>query len=439
MIALFFVVIVILFAPIVMNRHLYDGGDSQEAIVKTHQINKYYDETGEAARWNPYPESGIPNVFFLPKPLFSIDFILGAIGDVIGISIIYLLIGAIGMYFLLRYLRFSLLISLIISLAFILAPYYKSLIIVGQFMPTKFEAVMIIPWIILAFLAYLDRGKFLFLGLFSLALAAQLYTQHYQVIFYTGLLVLAGAIYPLWQLLAGKAYSLFFKKTISLTLAGLFAIVLVAYPLLVSKKFNEASLRAKWGLDITKPKPSTEKREGGVAVDFIEQWSPKPRELMDFLVPTASGGTSQEKYTGNEIPELVDATIPAYWGHLTFSFSYFYFGLLVLIAIVGIIFSRHYIVVSFGILGLLFTLWGLGTSFKGFYLFFYENIPFIKNFRTPTTSFTVVYFILSILAAYGLRYFFEPVDSAEAGRKKKIWLTLAGFFALGGLIYLIGD
>src|SRR5688572_7128964 len=222
----FVVVVVILHSPLFFNQRLYDGGDSHEALVKTNMINKFYQETGEIPRWNPYPEAGIPNVFFLPKPAFSPDFYLSKLGDVIGISIVYLLIGVIGMYFLLRYLKFNLLIAASVALLFILAPYYRSLIIVGQYMPTKFEAVMIIPWIVLAFLAFMDKMKLLYAALFSLAISVQMLTQHYQVIFYTGLLVFAVGLYPLIRMLREKQFKEFTIKTSTVVVAALFSLVL---------------------------------------------------------------------------------------------------------------------------------------------------------------------------------------------------------------------
>jgi hypothetical protein len=434
-IGFFALVVIALHWPIFLNSKLYDGGDSHEALVKTNMINQYYDQAGDVPRWNPYPEAGIPNVFFLPKPPFSPDFFLAKMGDAIGISIVYLLIGVIGMYFLLKYLKFGLIISIICALSFILAPYYKSLIIVGQYLPTKFEAVMIIPWIVLTFLLLLDKVKLVYACLFSFVLSVQFLTQHYQVIYYTCFLLLAIGIYPLYRLLKEKHYQFFAVKSVSIILALIFALVLVAYPLFVSKKFNDASLRATWGLDITKPVTSVT-TGSGVSKDFIDQWSPATRELTDLLVPAASGGSTREMYKGSEAPQLSGTQVPAYWGKMTFSFSYLYFGLAVLIALVGLFFHRNSFVISLGIFGFLLTLWSLGTTLDSFYMFFYDYLPFFKNFRTPPTSMTVVYFILSVLSAYGLQFLFK--DRAEQSKeyRRKLFASIGAFLMLGLFIYL---
>ena len=397
--------IIIMHAPIFLNQKIYDGGDSREAIVKTNRINQYYAETGEVARWNPYPETGIPNVFFLPKPFYSLDFYLSKFGDAIGIAIVYLLLGAIGMYYLLRFLRFNVFISVALALCFVLAPYYRSLIIVGQFLPTKFQAVMLIPWIVLAMVAFFEKQKLLYACLFSLALGLQLLTQHYQVIYYTGILLLAIAIHPLVEMIKKKSYSGFFRVSGVLLAAAIFSLLLSAYPLFVSKKYNEASIRAKWGIDLKKP--VAEQGGKGVSTDFIRDFSPGAGELTDLLIPAASGGSSKEKYNGSEVPELSGSEVNAYWGKMTFSFSYMYFGLALILATLGLAFKRNAFVISLSLVGFLFVLWSLGTSLEGFYMFFYDFLPFFKNFRTPPTSMAVVYFILCILAAYGLQFLFE--------------------------------
>ena len=437
--AFLLIAVISLHSQLFLNKKIYDGGDSHEAIVKTAMINKYYEQTGDIPRWNPYPEGGIPNVFFLPKPVYSPDFYISKLGDAIGLPIVYLLIGVFGMYLLLRHLRFNIYLCVVVSLCFVLAPYYRSLIIVGQYLPTKFEAVMIIPWMMWFFLAFIERLKLLYLLLFSFFFALQLFTQHYQVIFYTGLLLLAVGIYPIFKLLRQKNYKGFVRVAGSLLGAFVFALLLTAYPLFVSKKYNDASIRATWGIDISKPAADIQKGSG-VSVDFINQWSPAVRELSDLFIPAASGGTTKEKYSGSSAPELSGTELPAYWGKMTFSFSYLYFGLIVLLALAGLFYyRRNALVISLGIIGTLLTLWSLGTTLPGFYMFFYKFLPFFKNFRTPPTSMTVVFFIAALLSAYGLQFLLNESARINKQLRKQILFTLGGFLLIGLLFFLAGD
>ena len=58
---------------------------------------------------------------------------------------------------------------------------------------------------------------------------------------------------------------------------------------------------------------------GLASPDEIRKWSPGPRESMAFIIPGASGGTSDEKYSGNTFPALKDQKLPLYWGNMEFS------------------------------------------------------------------------------------------------------------------------
>jgi hypothetical protein len=437
-IGLFALTILILYSAIIFKGYIFEGGDTIEILTQTNKINEYHQATGDAPLWNPYPESGTPNLFHLPKSAFSVDFYLDKIGGIFNTTLIFFLLGATGMYFLLKYLRFSSLISFTSSLIFILTPYYKSLIIVGQYLPAKFEAIMIIPWIVLTFLLCLDKVKLLYFCLFSLTLSVQFQTQHYQVIYYTALLLFAIGIAPLLTDLIHKKYLDFLKKCSLLLLAGIISVLSVAYPLFLAKKFNEYAIRAKWALDISKGKTS-EQRKSGVDPEFIKSWSLAPREFIDFLIPRASGGTMTEKYEGQEAPELNDRNIPSYWGNMLFSGSLMYLGIPVLLSLMALFHFRKRLVTSLSITALILGLWALGMNFKPFYMLCYDYLPFFRNFRTPPTSLTVVYFIVAILSAYGLNFLLNDENRENKIHRKRILYLLAAFFGLGIIFYYLGD
>src|ERR1039457_1042497 len=179
--AIFIVLLLVMFSPMVFKGNIYPAGDVLETMSKSHMVNEYYKSTGQVALWNPYPLAGIPNVFYLPKSAFSLDFYLEKISDVLSIPFVFFLIGIIGIYFLLRYLKFSVLISFAASLAFILVPYFSTLVFVGH--STKLQAVMYIPWIVMTFLVFLDKMKLLPLSLFALFFSLQFQAMHFQIAF----------------------------------------------------------------------------------------------------------------------------------------------------------------------------------------------------------------------------------------------------------------
>ncbi len=196
------VLFIFLLKPQLIDRLTPQGVDVISNLAKTHQIKQFEKETGERALWNPYMFSGMPTYHRHQPVAFSVDIILGTLGKIFNNTFIYYLFGALGLYFFFRYLKFTPLISLLGVLIFILIPHFKSLYLEGHF--AKFRAIMIIPWIVFAFYYFLDKKNLLGAALFALAFGLQIRTQHYQIVFYTGLLIFAIGVYPFLKLLFDK-------------------------------------------------------------------------------------------------------------------------------------------------------------------------------------------------------------------------------------------
>jgi hypothetical protein len=436
-IAAFIVLLLFLFSSMVFKGNIYPAGDVLETMSKSHMVNEYYKSSGQVALWNPYPLAGIPNVFYLPGSLFSLGFWLGKISDVLSIPFVFFLIGVAGLYFLLRYLKFSLLISCIGSLAFILVPYFSTLVYVGH--STKLQAVMYIPWILLTFLVFLDKLKLLSLALFVLFFSLQFQTMHFQIAFYTGLLLLFIGVPFLWSEIKKKNFLVFLKKSLLLITALFFVILIAAYPLFLAKKLSEHSLRATPGINIHQDIFSLI-AEDGVDLKEINKWSLKPKELITFIIPGASGGTSDEKYTGDEFPSLKDQKLPLYWGNMDFSQGYdTYFGILLFfLALFAMVNWRNKLVLGLAATGLLFILWSLGLSFRPFYMFCYDHLPYFRNFRSPTTGLAVVFFIFAVLSAYGLQAITRQKSDGASFFKSSFFIYTVFFVIVGVLIYVAG-
>jgi hypothetical protein len=413
------IVVLLAYHDTFLNGKVYDGGDNIETIIKANKIQEFYESTGEVPRWNPYPDAGIPNVFWLPPSIFSLTFFLDTAGRVVGISVLYLVLGAIGFYFLLHRFSIDPLVSLVASLGFVLNPYFKSLVITGIFLPSKLQAIMLIPWLIWMLVCYFEKGKILHLLLFSLLLNIQFLSLHFQVIFYSLLLLMVVSMVFLYQEFRQKVGFKILKKPLLLLLAAGFALLLSSYPLLLSKKYNEFSIRANAGIDLSKA-GEVNPEEQGIDLALINEWSLHPREFLDFILPRASGGTSSEKYTGTDFPEISGQLVPAYWGNMNFSGSYLYLGLPIILAFLGLFHPNRRMVLGIVSFGILLLLWSLGTFFQSFYLFFYHYLPFFKNFRTPPTSLTVFYFIIAFLSAFGI----SVILDAEGKRDKRVFLFL---------------
>jgi uncharacterized membrane protein len=242
------IILIILLKPMVLDGLSPEDGFDRQPGAK-HQITEYKNKTGETALWNPYVFSGMPIYHILGPETFSVDTLINLLGKLVNSIFLYYLLAAVGMYALLRYLKMSPLISFIATLIFILMPHYKSLYLEGHF--AKFRAIMFVPWVFLSFIYFLDKRTLFTAAMFALAFGCQIRTQHYQIIFYTGVLILATVIYPLLQDLLKKRYRRLAQSSLYLFIAVFLGMLMAAQPLFLAREYLPYSKRGKTSIDLS--------------------------------------------------------------------------------------------------------------------------------------------------------------------------------------------
>ncbi|MCK4753958.1 MAG: hypothetical protein KAS58_01920, partial [Calditrichia bacterium] len=432
------VLLVILLKPMLIDGLSPQGVDVVGSLGATHQTAEYFKETGDHALWNPYLFSGMPQYHRIGPVTFSIDTFLYYLSRYFSTVFIFYLFAAFGSYLLFRYLKMSPVISFLATIIFILMPHYKSLYTEGHM--AKFRALMILPWVLLTFLYFLDKRSILTVSLFAIAFGAQIRTQHYQIVFYTALLIFAVGAYPVLKDLLEKKYLAFTKSAALVIGAVILGITMSSQPLFLAKEYIPYSKRGKTTINLEKPKEVNKEisASDGVQIEYATQWSTHPSEMMTWFIPRFYGGMSAESYTGDDAPQLKGRLIPGYWGHMPFTQSYEYMGVIALIlAIIGIYaFRKKPFIISLLILSAFFILLSFGRHFLFFYSIFYDHLPFFNKFRAPMMSVTMTSFIVSILAAYGLHYLSSQPLVQSIKENKPLVYIIGGFLVLG-LVTLI--
>ncbi|MGD9488336.1 MAG: 6-pyruvoyl-tetrahydropterin synthase-related protein [Calditrichaceae bacterium] len=430
--------LIFMLKPLVIDGLSPQGVDVIASVGQTHQLTEFAEKTGEKALWNPFIFSGMPTYHRSNPVAFSVDNLLNILSRIFNTVFIYYLFAALGSYLLFRYLKMSPLISLAATLIFILMPHYKSLYLEGHF--TKFRALMLLPWVTLTFLHFLDKRNFLSAALFALAFGTQIRTQHYQIVFYTGLMVFAIGIYPFIKDIMEKKYTLFLKSAGLLTAAIVLSITMSAQPLFLAREYLPYSKRGKTTISLNET--TKKSNSDGVTLEYATQWSTQPSEILTWIVPRFYGGMSGEQYTGNAVPQLRNRTVPGYWGSMPFTQSYEYMGVLsILLAFLGLFaYRKNRMIVSLSFFALFLVLLSFGRHFQSFYSIFYYDVPFFNKFRAPMMSVTVTMFIMSFLAAFGLKYLSEiDITGDNLKKHKNLLLILGGFFGLGIVMWLAGQ
>ncbi len=117
--------LVVLLKPLVIDGLSAQGVDVVGYLGKTHQISVYNKLANDRALWNPSLFAGMPLYHRISARAFSVDNLLQLFGRLFSVVFMYYLLGAIGFFVLMRYLKMSPLVAFFGALLFVLFPSYK--------------------------------------------------------------------------------------------------------------------------------------------------------------------------------------------------------------------------------------------------------------------------------------------------------------------------
>ena len=424
---LLLIILIALYKPLVFDGLEPGGSDAISSVARTHQLKMWEEKTGQYPLWNPYMFGGMPRYHRLPPKVWSIDTILIKLDFLADWRIWYFLIGALGLFLLVKFFGLSAPIAMLAATTFVLMPHFQALVVVGHY--AKFRAIMWMPYVLLSFLWLMRKQNFLAMLLFSLALALQFRTQHYQIIFYTFLVIVFTGIPQIYHMVRKKQWKVF-AKSFALSLAALLiAILVVAQNLFSIREYTPYSTRGGYAISIQEG-DETQQDQKGVGFDYATNWSYSISEWWNLIIPKFHGGTSNELYSGDAVPSWKNRVLPTYWGTMPFTQSYEYMGILIVFfALIGVIFLwEKWEVKSLTFLTLFALLLSLGKNFDILYKPFFYYIPYFDKFRAPVMILTLVMFTLSLLAAFGLSFLVK----GNLGQKevlKRLYFVM-GLFAI---------
>ncbi len=430
-----FITLLIFYKPYVVDGLDPAGADKLGGIGKQHQVVEYRDKTGEEILWNPNVFVGIPQYFSAKNKAFNIDSIVKILNHtILDWRVTWFIIAAVGIFLLFNLLGFKWYISFIGVIAFLFWPHFQGLIEVGH--NAKIYALCAMPLVLYGFINFTKKRNLFSIILFTLFFSLQFRTQHFQIIFYTLLLILAVGIHVIIEWIKEKEYKRLYT-TIGVFILGLIATFLMsAQPLFVTKEYTPYSTRGGNAIELSENVQKTDvKKSSGVSFEYATRWSFSPKEMMTLISPRFFGGTSGETYNGSKYPHLKGKKVPGtYWGDMTFTQSSEYMGIIIVVlAIFGIwVFRKKGIVIAMTSLLIFSLLLSFGRHFPIIYkpMFFY--LPYFSKFRAPVMTLVLISFIVIILAMYGLKGIVESFNE----KKLRAFLYISGFFVLIGLIPL---
>ncbi len=309
-----------------------------------------------------------------------------------------------GMYFLLILMGFRPLTAVFGSLTFGLTSYFPIIIIAGH--TSKFVALAFAPWIFSGYwLLTRSPKKIVGLLLFCVAMTLEVRAGHPQITYYFMYLLAGLWIFDSWTYLKiEKDYKKWGFITTLLLVGGIFGILGHAQNLLTLSEYSPFSIRGGSALENTT----------GLSTGYAFLWSQGIKETFTLFVPDLFGGASPT-YFGSK-PGTAG---PHYLGALTLPFL-----------LLALFKQRSKLMYMFFGVGTLAIFFAWGENFLLLNSIAFDYIPFFNKFRAPETWLVLTVFCYTIVAVYGLQWFFDFIKVKSVSIKElmlPMGLTLAFF------------
>ena len=298
---------------------------------------------GERSMWNPAVFSGVPTYYSWSAVIWNLDTIVAlTIAHIIKYNVLFYFIGAFGMFFLLRHFKFNVWVCVFGALATVLLLHTNILFQEGHF--KKFRTLMMLPFVLLTFIRMLDKPTMMNLAWYILVQSVQVRGLHYQIVFYTAIMLTFVGV---WKLIEQKDDRTALLKTLTFSLISIIMVVgILAHPMFLTKEYTPYSMRGGATEQTSNSQTLSDPRdgEGGLGYDYATSWSFPPSEMMEFIIPDFYGGPNGIYYTGNnpKYRQLKNRQVYGYWGDQPFVASSEYIGIiLIFFALIAMIHFRR--------------------------------------------------------------------------------------------------
>lgn len=379
--AVLFLVPFILFTATTIGGKEFQRHDITQWRAGAESVIEYREQYGKEPLWVENMYMGMPAyVVSVKNEIPNIDRLSGFFKNIYPAFPYWVMLS--GMYFLLILMGFKPLTAVFGSLLYSLTTYFP--IIIGAGHTSKFVALAYAPWVLAGYWKLThSKNKLAGLLLFSVAMALEVRAGHPQITYYfmylLGFLWIANS----WKLIQEKNLKQFGIVTGLLVLGGVIGILGHAQNFLTLQEYSQYSIRGGSALDGTT----------GLSKGYAFAWSQGIKESLTLLVPEIFGGAS-----------------PTYFGNKSITSGPHYLGALCLPFLLIALFRQRsktmFVFFGTGTLALLFA-WG--ENFAFFNELAFDYIPFFNKFRAPETWLVLTSFCYTVVAVYGLDWFFDFV------------------------------
>ena len=436
---IFIAISFIYFSPVLEGKKL-DQHDIKTYKGMSKEIKDFRESTGEEALWTNSMFSGMPayqiSVKYKKNLIQYVDKILTlGLPRPVNLLFLYLL----GFYILLLTLKVDYRIAFIGSIAFAFSSYFFIIIQAGHM--SKAHAIAYLP-IVVAAVLYTYRGKMLLGGaLTALAVALEVYTNHFQITYYLVLVLLIIGLFQLYKDFKNKNLTDFFKRSGILILAAVLAAGTSLTRLKTTSDYGKESTRGKSELT-----SNIDNKTQGLDKDYATQWSYGIAESMTLLIPNFYGGSSSSSVLSLEDSKTLDFLkkfknkklanslaqykSSSYWGDQPIVSGPTYAGAIVIfLFILGLLFVKSELRIWLLLATIMSLMLAWGKNFMPLTNFFLDFFPGYNKFRAVSMILIIAEFTIPLLAFIALdKFLSSSIDNNEKQKPLKL-----AFYITGGL------
>ena len=433
------------FSPVIEGK-VFAGNDISHFKGMEQELVNYENETGKEALWTNSGFGGMPAYQIKGTKHFNIyhslqfPFRLWLPYFSVGMLFVYLL----GFYLMMRVLKVKPLLSGLGAISYAFISYNLVIIMAGHV--TKAYAIGYIPLIVAGFILNY-KGKYIWGGLLiAFSLGIQISVYHYQITYYTLMLVGLFVIIEFIRSLKIKNLKQFYLATG----VSLLAIFLAIAPNIknIWSTYEYVNVSTRGNSELT-----TDQKDKTKGLDksyILNDYSYGILETMTILIPNVVGGPSngslpenskvaslllQNGYPQAEVNK-VKKSFPTYFGPQRFTAGPVYIGAIsIFLFVLGLFLMkkemRWWLLTAF----IFSIMLAWGKHFEFLADLFINYFPLYSKFRTVSMILILVGFIVPFGAIKGLSLFISP----ETDKTKKTKALKNAFIFTAGisLIFLL--
>ncbi len=412
-----FLIVAVVYCRPALQGKVVNQSDVQQYKAMAQQSFEYKEKYGHFPLWTESSFGGMPAYTIAidgPKTL-SYGYLTHLLDLGLPQPISFFFLACVCFYILMMVLRVNSWVAILASLAYAYCSYDPVIIVTGHV--TKMWAIGYAPGVVASLLLIFRRNYLWGTALLTFFFAAQLGTQHLQIVYYTvismGLLTL---FYAIGEIRQGRIKDLLIALGLAAVAAGIgFGTSTPAT--LPDKEYAKETMRGG-RTELTSGTSKNESKDG-LSKDYAFGWSYGIGETLTLAVPDIYGGGIASKAEIGDNSKFADrltqelsfpedqgvqfANQSAYWGAQPFTSGPVYLGAVIcLLCIFGLVMLKgwpRWWLLSTIVVGIVLA-WG--KNFSSFNYFLFDHLPYYNKFRSPSTALFLPQLAAPILAALGL-------------------------------------